>query len=149
LRFLVDTNVISAFAPTKQRPTRADSMAQWFDANTAELGLATVSILEIESGIQRLRRRGIERRAEDLSIWLLRIVDLYRERIVPMDVAIAKAAGAIEANAMSSGHAPGLADVIIAATARVRRLTVLTRNLRHFVPLEIPAFNPFQSLPEP
>jgi predicted nucleic acid-binding protein len=45
------------------------------------------------------------------------------------------------------GHAPGLADIIIAATAQHRGLTVLSRNLRHLEPLGVAVVDPFVKLP--
>ena len=51
--------------------------------------------------------------------------------------------------ARATGHSPGFADVAIAAPAGSHNLTVLTRNLRHFVPLVIPATDPFERLPRP
>ena len=45
--------------------------------------------------------------------------------------------------AIAIGRHPGLADIIIAATARVHGLTVLTRNLKHFIPLGIDCLDPF------
>jgi predicted nucleic acid-binding protein len=45
------------------------------------------------------------------------------------------------------GHAPGLADIIIAATAQYRGLTILSRNLRHLEPLGVAAVDPFVKLP--
>lgn len=148
MKYLLDTNIVSAFAP-KKKPIRIDeAFSRWFEANTDQFSLATISIVEIESGIQRLRRAGGERRADDLSIWLLRILELYANRIIPLDVATAKTAGGMEAGALAKGRSLQLADILIAATARVRGLVVLTRNLRHFEALDVPALNPFESLPE-
>jgi toxin FitB len=47
----------------------------------------------------------------------------------------------------SRGPTPGFADIAIAATARCYRLTILTRNIRHFEPLGVPTVNPFDRLP--
>lgn len=148
MNYLLDTNIVSAFAP-KKKPIRIDEQfSRWFEVHTDQFCLATISLVEIESGIHRLRRAGGERRAEDLNIWLLRIVEFYADRIIALDVATAKAAGGMEASALAKGRPPQLADVLIAATARVRGLIVLTRNLRHFEPLDVPALDPFKSFPE-
>ena len=56
-------------------------------------------------------------------------------------------AGRLEAMALANGQRPGLADVIIAATGELHGLTILTQNLRHFQPLEVPSVNPFAGLP--
>ena len=55
-------------------------------------------------------------------------------------------AGAVSDLARRKGLAPGFADIVIAATARSRGLTVLTRNTRHFAPLGLPTINPFERL---
>jgi predicted nucleic acid-binding protein len=49
--------------------------------------------------------------------------------------------------ARSRGTAPGFADIVIAATALSRGLTLLTRNTRHFEPLGLSMLNPFERLP--
>ena len=67
---------------------------------------------------------------------------------MPFDVPAARLAGLLMDRARATGQAPGFADLAIAATAGVRNLTVLTRNVRHFVPLDIPAINPFELLPD-
>ena len=49
--------------------------------------------------------------------------------------------------ARAAGRASGFADIVIAATAATRGLTILTRNLRHFAPLDARALDPFDTLP--
>ena len=48
-----------------------------------------------------------------------------------------------------SADAPGFADIIIAATAQRHGLTILSRNLKHFVPLGVAVVDPFLALPSP
>ena len=72
---------------------------------------------------------------------------LYAERVLAFDLRTARIAGALADLALSKGHAPGFADVAIAATAKLRGLTVLTRNARHFEPLGVPFLDPFVQLP--
>lgn len=55
-----------------------------------------------------------------------------------MDAVVARIAGALEDEAESKGRSPGLSDIIIAATARAYGLTVVTENIRHFEPLDVP-----------
>jgi predicted nucleic acid-binding protein len=49
--------------------------------------------------------------------------------------------------ARGQGQAPGFSDIIIAATAQHHGLTILSRNIRHFVPVGIPVLDPFAALP--
>jgi predicted nucleic acid-binding protein len=72
---------------------------------------------------------------------------LYGDRVLVFDAAIARIAGAISDRARGQGQSPGLADIIIAATARHHRLTILSRNVRHLKPLGIVVIDPFSSLP--
>ena len=55
-----------------------------------------------------------------------------------MDTVVARVVGALEDEALSKGHHPGLGDLVIAGTARAYGLTVVTENLRHFEPLNVP-----------
>lgn len=143
--YLVDTDVISAGAPSKARPPPA--LVAWMDQHSAELHLSAISIAEIEAGIARLRRRGARRRADDLTAWLDALLHLYAARVLPFDVRAARIAGGLADLAQSQGRAPGFADVAIAATAKRHGLTILTRNARHFEPLGVPFLDPFVRLP--
>ena len=141
--YLVDTNVVSAGGPSRT----AGDVATWMDEHAAHLYMSAVSIAEMEAGIARLRRRGSRRRVDDLTAWLDTLLYLYGDRILPFDVPAARIAGALSDLALSKGHAPGFADVAIAATAQLRGLTILTTNLRHFAPLGVPFLDPFARLP--
>jgi toxin FitB len=143
--YLVDTNVISAGAPSKT--PSAPKLLAWMDENSPDLYLSAVSVAEIEAGIARLRRQGAARRAEHLTAWLDTLLHLYAERVLPFEVKAARIAGALVDRAQSLGRAPGLSDVVIAATAQVRGFTILTRNARHFEALGVPFLDPFARLP--
>jgi predicted nucleic acid-binding protein len=142
--YLVDTNVISAAAPAK---AAAPGLVRWMEANSAALWLSVVAVAEIESGTARLRREGAVARADRLGAWLDTLLHLYGERVLPFDLAAARVAGAVADAARGAGHAPGFADVAIAATAKLHGLTVLTRNVRRFEPLGVPLLDPFVELP--
>ncbi len=143
--YLVDTNVLSAGAPAKVAPTH--DLVAWMDRHSADLHLSVVTIAEIEDGIAKSRREGATRKAERLAEWLETLLHLYAVRILPVDLAIARRIGHLSDRARGLGHAPGLADLTIAATAQHHGWTILTRNLRHFTPLGVPAHDPFDSLP--
>lgn len=146
--YLIDTNVLSAFAPGKAGAS--PETVAWFEAQTERLFLSAVSVIEIAAGIAKLHRSGAARRAADLTAWFDRLLGLYGGKVLAVDVAVARRAGAIADRAKASGHDPGLADIAIAATAEIHRLAVLTRNRRHFEPLGVIMFDPFNgALPEP
>ena len=140
-RYLVDTNVISATAPAPvvQRP----ELVEWMDSHSAVLFLSAV----IADGIAKAKREGSRRKASDLSAWLRALLHLYGDRVLPFDTAVAEIAGALADLARGRGHSPGFADVAIAATARRHDLTILSRNARHFAPMEVAVIDPFQKLP--
>jgi predicted nucleic acid-binding protein len=143
--YLVDTNVISAGAPSKT--ASAPKLLAWMDENSTDLYMSAVSVAEIEAGIARLRRQGAARRADHLTAWLDTLLHLYAERVLPFEMEAARIAGALVDRAQSLGRAPGLADVVIAATAQFRGFTILTRNARHFEPFGVPFLDPFVRLP--
>jgi toxin FitB len=143
--YLVDTDVISAGAPSKGVASAA--LAVWMNRNSDRLFLSTITIAEIEGGIAKNRREGAGRKAERLTQWLETLLHLYSSRILPLDLPAARIAGALSDRARSRGETPGSPDLAIAATAAAHGLTVLTRNLRHFAPLGIPAHDPFEELP--
>ncbi len=61
---------------------------------------------------------------------------LYGGRL-PIDAAVSALSGKLEAEAIAAGHCPGMADALIAGTAKAHDLTVVTLNLRHFEPFGI------------
>jgi len=117
------------------------------DENSERLFLSSITVAEIEDGIAKARRQGARHKAQQLNGWLETLLHLYQERVLPFDVPAARIAGRLSDQARAKGMAPGFADLAIAGTAAANRLSVLTRNLRHFAPLEIAAHNPFDSLP--
>jgi toxin FitB len=145
-RYLVDTNVISAIAPTASVP-RTELIA-WMDSHSVELFLSAITIAEVADGIAKLRRENAKRKAADLSAWLQTVLHLYGDRVLPFDTATAEIAGVLSDLARARGHAPGFADVAIAATARRHDLTILSRNARHFAPMDVTVVDPFRELPQ-
>lgn len=143
--YLVDTNVLSAGAPTKAKAN--PDLADWMDRNSGRLFLSVVTIAEIEDGIAKARREGASRKADRLEAWLETVLHLYGAHILVLDVPVARLVGRLADLARGAGHSPEFADLTIAATAQLREYTVLTRNLRHFRPLGVTAHDPFESLP--
>ena len=107
-----------------------------------------MTIAEIADGIAKARREGAQRKASDLSAWLQTLLHLYGERVLPFDSPTAEIAGALADLARSRGHSPGFADIVIAATARRHDLTILSRNERHFAPVDAVVVDPFRKLPQ-
>ena len=144
-RYLVDTDVLSAGAPSKVRPV--PELFAWMDRNSARLYVSVVTIAELEDGIAKSRRAGATRKAARLREWLETLVHLYSPRILPFDLAAARLAGTLSEGARADGHMAAFADLAIGAIARCHSLTVLTRNLSHYAPLGVAAHDPVAELP--
>lgn len=142
--YLVDTNVIAAGAPSR---TALPELVRWMDERSALLFLSAVTVAEIDDGIAKMRREGATRKSDELMAWLETILHLYGDRILVFDTPTARVAGRLSDRARGQGQAPGLGDIIIAATAQRHGLTILSRNVRHFAPLGVAAFDPFAGLP--
>ncbi|URK88353.1 type II toxin-antitoxin system VapC family toxin [Rhizobium sp. RCAM05350] len=142
--FLIDTNAISMFAPSRMEPSHA--FAAWMDEQerSNSIYLSTITIHEIEKGIRMLGYRGASSKAAALGIWLTGLTTVYAANILSLDAAIARISGELEATAVSKGHNPGAADAMIAGTAKAHDLTVITNNITDFAPFSVAAKSPDQ-----
>jgi predicted nucleic acid-binding protein len=135
LSYLIDTNVISEL----RKGGRADSgVKSWF-ASLAdeEIFLSVLTIGEIRRGIESIRRRDLEAAAA-LDSWLGRIYEAHRDRVVPIDRAIAE-----EWGRMSAPDPLPVVDGLLAATAKVSGLTLATRNVGDIMQTGVELINPF------
>jgi hypothetical protein len=137
--------VLAAGSPLT-RAAQGD-LQDWMDRNSARLFLPSIAVAEIVGGIAGARRAGAWRKAAALEAWFEETMRLYAGRVLPLDEAAARAAGGLIDRARAIGQVPGFADIAIAGIAASRGLVVMTRNLRHFVPLDVAAFDPFAALP--
>lgn len=146
--FLVDTSALSAFAPDRPRP--AVHLQQWIarQGEQQTLHVSSVVVTEIQRGAAKLRRAGGMERAARLEAWLEQMLTGFGDKVIPVDALVAHDAGNLEDAVIARGRNPGLADVLIASTARVHNLTVLTTNVRHFAELSVPFLDPFVVDPE-
>lgn len=141
--YLLDTNIVSLFDP--RRRGEAALLIDWMRRNDRFLYLSAVTLLEIESGLLKLRREAKERRADEIEAMRDGLLADFGERLLAMDAMVAVVAARMAEAARPS--VVELRDLIIAATARVQRLTVLTRNLRHFAPTGVLSLDPLAGLP--
>jgi toxin FitB len=144
-RYLVDTDVISATSPTIV--LRRPELIEWMDLHSPDLFLSAITIAEIADGIAKAKRERAKRKAANLSAWLRTVLHLYGDRVLPFDGPTAEIAGVLADLARGRGHSPSFADIAIAATARRHELTILSRNVRHFAPMDVAVTDPFHSLP--
>ncbi len=136
--YLLDTTAASLFDPRRQ--TEAASFIDWVRSHDALLFLSTITLTEIETGILKLVRENKPQRASQLVEFRDGLITRYADRLLPIDVdvalTVARIADAVRPMVIE------LPDLIIAATARVHTMTVLTRNLRHFAPTGVPVADP-------
>ncbi len=138
--FLVDTDVLSAL----RRGERHPGAARWLAAQcSSDLYLSVVTVGEIERGIERQQTRD-PAFAQALADWLDRVLAWYGGRILMVDLPSARRWGRLSAELGHEG-----ADLLIAATALERGLTVVTRNVRHFQPTGVSLLNPFAVVESP
>jgi toxin FitB len=141
--FLLDTSVLSTFAP--DRPELPVQLRDWImdQGQRDRLFVSTIVILETQRGIAKLLRAGGKARADRLEHWLAGVLVDFKEQLLSIDPIIARAAGELEDASIAAGRSTGLADILVAATAQVHSLTVLTTNVRHFAVLATPHLDPF------
>ena len=135
--YLLDTTIISKCAPGK--PHLDERYAEWMREKGAsgELYVSAMTIAEIEKGVRKLTRAGGVERARLIALWLDQVLSEFGEQVLPMNAIVARIAGMMEDEATSRGHNPGLADIIIAATARAYDLALVTENVKDFAALEV------------
>lgn len=135
--YLLDTNVVSMLSPS--RAETSVGLIAWLDKTeaTSEFFLSVVTVHEIERGITLLERKGATSKASDLRRWMTGLFSTYEDRILPIDAAVSALSGRLEAEAIAAGHSPGMADALIAGTAKAHDLTVVTLNQRHFEPFGV------------
>ena len=137
MNFLLDTVVLSELR--KAKPSR--KVVQWIKAQKVDsLFISVVSIGEIERGIERARKADAAFAAE-LEQWLETLLSLYADRVLQVSANAARLWGRLSAKLGNEG-----ADLLIAATALSHGATVVTRNVKHFVPTGVRVFNPFGDL---
>jgi predicted nucleic acid-binding protein len=138
--FLIDTMVLSEL----RLRTRDPGVVAWVsNQRQGDCFLSVVSIGEIERGIAR-KRTSDAGFASQLAGWLDQLLRLYGDRVLPIDVGVARRWGLLSAELGHDG-----ADLLLAATALERGLTVVTRNLKHFTPTGVQTLNPWSAGPRP
>jgi hypothetical protein len=133
--YLLDTNVVSELR--RIRPHQA--VLRWIaDVPADRLFLSAVTIGEIQSGIEITREQDAAK-AGELEAWLDQVVASYG--VLPMDAAAFREWARLKHRKSDTLFE----DAMIAATAIVHHLTVVTRNIRDFQKFDISLFDPFRA----
>lgn len=132
--YLLDTNIVSDVQRRLPKPT------EWLTSvDPTSVSLSVITLGEIERGITKLRKVDSEK-ATRLDLWLRELRRDNTDRILPVTEDVALAWGRITA-----GRTRGSADTIIAATALVHDLILVTRNVADFDDTGVTVFNPWDA----
>ncbi len=141
MKFVLDTNVVSELR--KVRPGKADAnVAAWTESvDASDLFVSAITIMELELGVLSIERKDASQGAL-LRSWLERhVLPEFSGRALPVDTAVAQRCARL--------HVPdkrGERDALIAATALVHGMTVVTRNVNDFKLTGVPLVNPWDVL---
>jgi hypothetical protein len=140
--FLLDTNVISELRKVGDGKADANVVAWISSVDATSLYLSAITLMELELGIVRIERRDTAQEGR-LRAWMdNHVLPEFSERTLPVDAAVALRCAHL--------HVPdprANSDALIAATALVYGMTVVTRNLADFAPIGVPLPNPWDAHP--
>jgi predicted nucleic acid-binding protein len=136
VNYLIDTNIISEI----RKGNRCDpNVARWYDKVVGEsLYLSVLVVGEIRKGIERIRADDAAQ-SKALERWLIGITDEFRERVLPVTFDIAD-----EWGRMNAIRPFPVIDGLLAATAKVHAMTLVTRNTLDVAGLDVGLLNPFK-----
>jgi predicted nucleic acid-binding protein len=133
--YLLDTNVVSEL----RKPKPHGAVLAWFRGlEDSQIHLSAVTVGEIQAGIE-LTREQDGAKALEIEEWLERVAASYN--VLPMDAAVFRA----WAQLMHRKSDTVYEDAMIAATAQIHGLTVVTRNVADFKAFGVPLLNPFKA----
>lgn len=141
--FLLDTNVVSELR--KVAENKADARVAAWQAGVDELAcfISVITLQELQMGVLRIERRDATQGAT-LRAWLeQRVIPEFAGRILPVDQAVALRCAQLHVPDPRPVH-----DALIAATALVHRLIVVTRNTGDFAPTGVALLDPWQDQDE-
>ena len=142
--FVLDTNIVSELR--KVRSGKSDAhVAKWADSvEAASLYLSAITILELETGVLQMERRDPHQGAI-LRIWLDRhVLPEFEQRVLAVDAEVALCCARLHVPDRRSER-----DALIAATALVHGMTIVTRNVADFQPTGVTLINPWDNRTDP
>ena len=138
MKWLLDTNVISE--TVRSRPHR--NVIDWIATEMPEnLAISFVTLSELSDGVATDRDQGRRRK---LTNWVeLEVSDRFRDRTLPLTSNVLIDWLRLGRRLRAAGRSREAADLLIAATARVHNLTLVTRNVRDFADTGLTVYNPW------
>jgi toxin FitB len=136
VNYLIDTNIISEV----RKGSNCDPyVATWYTTvGDADIYLSVLVLGEIRKGVERVRSSN-PTHAKALENWLATVIDSFAERILPVDQGVAD-----EWGRMSAKRPVSTIDALLAATAKVNGMTLVTRNVADIADLGANVLNPFE-----
>jgi predicted nucleic acid-binding protein len=137
MSFLLDTNAVSEWVKPRPNP----GLIGWMESTDEDrVFISVITLAELRYGVERMAAGSRRSRLEQ---WLRDELPLrFEGRILPVDVDVAEAWGTTLARSEAAGRPIGAMDAFLAATAEIRRLTLVTRNVSDF-PLLKTVLNPW------
>jgi len=140
VRFLLDTNVVSELRKAKAGKADPNVVAWAAEVPSSSLFLSAITVLELETGVLQVERRDPVQGAI-LRTWMDRhVLPAFSGRVLPVDTAVALRCASLHVPDPRSER-----DSLIAATALVHGMTVVTRNVVDFVGTNVVILNPWTS----
>ena len=136
--YLIDTNVISEIRKGKKANSGVRSFFDELEINKSVAYISVITIGELRRGIDLIYHRGDQKQGEMLERWLEKIRQEYSHNILAVDPEVALLWGKMRVP--NPQHA---LDKLIAATALINGLTVVTRNTKDFQHTGVQLLNPF------
>ncbi len=137
MTWLVDTNVISEVR--KGSRCHPGVAAWWAKVEDRDLFLSVLTLGEIRRGIEGVRARD-PARAAALETWLMEVTDTFGPRVLGVDARVAEAWGR-----MAATRTVPVVDALLAATAHVHGIILVTRNTADVEGLGARTLNPFDA----
>ena len=139
MMFILDTNVVSELRKVRLGKANTNVTAWAESVDATNLFVSAITVMELELGVLSVERKDATQGAK-LRAWLeQQVLPEFAGRTLPVDTAVAQRCARL--------HVPdkrGERDALIAATALVHGMTVVTRNIADFKPTGVNLFNPWE-----
>ncbi|WP_298746084.1 type II toxin-antitoxin system VapC family toxin [uncultured Brevundimonas sp.] len=142
MTFLIDTNIISELS---KRPPDPAVLSWLKGVRPDETFLSVAVVAELRAGIEQ---NAVNRFGVDLQDWLVvYVLPNFEGRILGVDERVADLWGRFVFRLRRLGAKEPVMDALIAATGAIHGMTIVTRNTKHFAPLDVAVLNPADTRP--